>query len=124
LPSPNNITRKDVNLLRWRLLLLVSLVSGVFALILWSILAVALFGSARAMAQQDWRLAASLLVPLGVTVLAGVFVYRHTSRRRKLQGLLTTAFVAVMTALMYLVAAQVLPSRLLVPRPSEARHSR
>lgn len=76
------------------------------------------------MAQEDWRLFSSLIIPLGVTVLAAMFVYRHTSKRRKLQALLTAAFVVTITALMYLIIAPIFAERLLIPRTSEVRHAR
>ena len=110
--------------MRWKLLLVVSLVGGLVGVALWSGLAIGVFGSARVMAQEDWRLLGSLLIPLGMTVLAAVFVYRHTSKRRKLQALLTTVLVVIMTALLYLVASSLFVSRLYIPRTYEVRHAR
>jgi hypothetical protein len=109
---------------RWRLLILVSLIGGLLSLSMWSILAIAVFGSARVMAQEDWRLLGSLIIPLTFTVLSAVFVYRHTSRRRKLQGLLTVAFVLTVTASMYFIASAIFVERLYIPTTSEVRHAR
>jgi hypothetical protein len=91
--------------MRWKLLVLVSLVAALIAVGLWSALAIALFGSARVLAQSDWRLLCSLLIPLGVTSYAGVFVYRHTAKRRKLQALIAIVLVLLLTAASYLIAA-------------------
>lgn len=110
--------------MRWKLLLLVSLVGGLLALGFWSILAVAIFGSARVMAQEDWRLLISLVIPLGVSVSAAVFVYRHTSRRRKLQALLTSGLVLLFAAFSYLVASTFFVSRLYIPTTHEVRHGK
>lgn len=38
---------------------------------------------------QRLALLAAILIPLAVTAAAGIFVYRHTARRRKLQVLVT-----------------------------------
>ena len=118
------LARTTVNPVRWKLLLVMSLVGGLVGVALWSGLAIGVFGSARVMAQEDWRLLGSLLIPLGMTVLAAVFVYRHTSKRRKLQALLTTVLVLIMTALLYLVASVFFVSQLYIPRTYEVRHAR
>ena len=110
--------------MRWKLLFAVSVVGGLVGVTLWSGLVVGIFGSARVMAQENWRLLGSLVVPLAVTVLAAIFVYRHTSRRRKLQSMLTAAFVVIITALLYLVTSQILPVRLVIPRTSDVRRAR
>lgn len=110
--------------MRWKLLVLVSLVAALLGLGLWSAITIAVFGSARVMAQNDWLLLCSLVIPLGVTAYAGVFVYRHTARRRKTQALVTALLTVFLTIGTYLVASQILPDRLTIPRTSEVRHAR
>jgi len=108
--------------MRWKLLVLVSFVAAILALGLWSAITIAVFGSARVMAQHDWLLIASLVIPLSVTAYAGVFVYRHTSKRRKLQALIATILVLVLTAALYLIVRG--HSRLYIPTTYEVRHAR
>lgn len=108
--------------MRWKLLVLVSLVAALIALALWSAVTVAVFGSARVLAQSDWLLLCSLLIPLGVTAYGGVFVYRHTSRRRKLQALIATILVLLLTGAFYLIAST--HPRLYIPTTYEVRHAR
>ena len=108
--------------MRWKLLVLVSFVAAILALGLWSAITIAVFGSARVMAQNDWLLIASLVIPLSVTAYAGVFVYRHTSKRRKLQALIATILVLVLTAALYLIVSG--HSRLYIPTTYEVRHAR
>jgi len=110
--------------MRWKLFVLVSVAAALVALTIWSALTIALFGSARAMARSDWRLLVSLVIPLGMTIFAAVFVYRHTSRRRKLQALITTGLTLVLTGAAYLVASTVFVSRLYIPKSYEVRHAR
>ena len=110
--------------MRWKLLVLVSLVAALIALALWSAVTIAVFGSARVMARNDWLLLSSLVIPLGVTAYAGVFVYRHTSKRRKTQALITAALALFFTAGNYFIASQVFPDRLIIPRTYEVRHAR
>jgi len=110
--------------MRWKLLVLVSFVAAILALGLWSAITIAVFGSARVMAQNDWLLLCSMVIPLGVTAYASVFVYRHTSRRRKTQALITAVLAMFFTAGIYLVASQIFPDRLIIPRTYEVRHAR
>ena len=110
--------------MRWKLLVLVSFVAALLALGLWSAFTIAVFGSARALARNDWLLLFSLVIPLGVTAFAGVFVYRHTAKRRKLQAVLTAILMAVLTFATYMIASMFLHERLYVPRTREVREAR
>ncbi len=89
--------------MRWKLLVITSLVLAFVGFGLWCTLTILLFGSARNLARHDWLLLASVLVPLGFAVFAGVFVYRHTARRRKTQA-------AITVLLTLLVALGTIPS--------------
>ena len=110
--------------MRWRLLFLVSIIAALVAVTLWSTFAIATFGSARAMARDDWRLAGSLFIPLAVAIFSGVFAYRHTARRRKTQAILTFVLAWLFSTGFYLIASQVFPEKLIIPRTSEVRHAR
>lgn len=91
--------------MRWKLLVLVSLVAALLALGLWSAFTIAVFGSARVLAQNNWLLLCSLAIPLAVAAYTGLFVYRHTAKRRKLQALIAIVLVLILTAASYLIAA-------------------
>jgi len=108
--------------MRWKLLVLVSFVAALVGVGLWSAITIAVFGSARVMAQNDWLLLCSLVIPLSVTFYAGMFVYRHTSKRRKLQALIATVLVLVLTAALYLIASG--HSRLYIPTTYQVRRAR
>ena len=110
--------------MRWKLLVLVSFVAALLALGLWSTLAIAGFGSARVLAQSDWLLLCSLFIPFGVTAYAGVFVYRHTALRRKTQLAFTVLLTLFLSVGTYLVASQIFPDKLIIPRTYEVRHAR
>jgi len=110
--------------MRWKLLVIASLAAALLAFGLWSALAVGAFGSAAEFARHDLLLLASALVPLGIAAYAGVFVYRHTSRRRKTQAIVTAAATLFLTAGIYLAASQVFPDKLIIPRAYEVRHPR
>lgn len=110
--------------MRWRLLVIASFASAFIACGLWSGLVIGIFGTARALARNNWLLLSSGIVPVAVAAYSGVFVYRHTSRRRKTQATLTAILALLLTLGTYLVAAQVFPDRLMIPRTYEVRHAR
>jgi hypothetical protein len=79
--------------MRWKMLLLCALIAAVAGAGL-TALAVAAGDYFRlSSAAYAWRVLAVLLV--GAAVAAGVFAYRHTARRRALQGLLASTLTAL-----------------------------
>ena len=110
--------------MRWKLLGLVSVIAALLGVALWSAATVAAFGSARAMARNDWILLGSLVIPLGVSVFGAFFVYRHTAHRRKTQAVIVTLLTLVLMAAAYLVASTFFTSRLYIPSTYEVRHAR
>ncbi|HVS21016.1 MAG TPA: hypothetical protein VHD88_04170 [Pyrinomonadaceae bacterium] len=110
--------------MRWKLLVIASIVAALVACGLWSTLAIGLFGTARDLARHDWLLLASAAVPLAVTAFAGVFIYRHTARRRKTQAVFTVLLTLFLSVGTYLVASQVFPDKLIIPRTYEVRRAR
>lgn len=110
--------------MRWKLLGLVSVIAALFGVALWSAVTIAAFGSARAMARNDWVLLGSLVIPLGVTVFGALFVYRHTAHRRKSQAMIATVLTLLLVAGTYLVVSGLFKSRLYVPPTYDLRHAR
>jgi cytochrome bd-type quinol oxidase subunit 2 len=110
--------------MRWKLINLTSLITALVAFGAWSATAVGFFGSARAFTRHDWLLLGSALIPLLLSVFAGIFVYRHTARRRKTQAILTGLLSLALTVITYAIASQFFPHRLIIPRTYELRHAR
>ena len=110
--------------MRWKLFVIASFAAAFLACALWSGLVIGVFGSARELARNQWLLLSSAIVPLGVAIYSGVFVYRHTSRRRKAQATLTAILALVLTVGTYLVASQFFPHRLIFSRTPEIREAR
>jgi cytochrome bd-type quinol oxidase subunit 2 len=110
--------------MRWKLLVITSLAAALLAGGLWSALAIGAFGTARELASHGWFLLASAVVPLAIAAYAGVFVYRHTARRRKTQAVLTVIVALFITGGTYFVASLLFPNRLFIPRTYELQHAR
>ena len=110
--------------MRWKLLVIASFAAAVISCGLWSLLVISVFGTARALARNDLLLISSAIIPIGVAAYAGVFVYRHTARRRKTQATFAVIMALLFTLGTYLSASQVFPNRLIIPRTNEIRHAR
>jgi uncharacterized membrane protein len=104
-----NATKDNFCPVRWKLLIITSLVAalinagGMRALVYWM--------KATPLSEQPEVLSGLIIIPLVVTTLACIFVYRHTARRRKLQGALIALFALVMTVAALFIIAQIFPTR-------------
>ncbi len=110
--------------MRWKLLVIASFAAALISYGLWSALVIGVFGTATALARNDLLLIFSAIIPLAIAAYSGVFVYRHTARRRKTQATFTVILALLFTLGTYLSAAQVFPNRLIIPRNSAIRHAR
>ena len=110
--------------MRWKLLVIVSLAAALVACGLWSALVVGVYGTANALAQNNWPLFFSAIIPLGIAAYAGVFVYRHTARRRKTQATFAGTLALLLTLGAYLAVSKVFPDRLNILRATEFRRQR
>src|SRR5581483_6672038 len=109
--------------MRWKLLVLASVAAAVLGVGIWSLFAIIFFGTARELARHDWILLMSALIPLVISAYAGVFVYRHTARRRKTQATVTIALALLLAPIFYLAAWSIFPDRLQIPRTSEIKQA-
>ena len=98
--------------MRWKLLVFTSIAAALVASALWSGALIVFFGPVAVVKLTDWLWPVSLLIPLALSALAGFFVYRHTSRRRKAQAAITIISVLLLTAFACFVAAQMMPKYL------------
>ncbi|HEV2800303.1 MAG TPA: hypothetical protein VGW12_07390 [Pyrinomonadaceae bacterium] len=85
--------------MRWKLLIITSLVAALLSAAGMRALAYWMMGGVRpeSAPERSGALFVVVIVPLLLTTLACIFVYRHTARRRKLQAALTALFSLVLT---------------------------
>ena len=110
--------------MRWKLIILASLVAAVIGFGLWCAITITFFGATAELARHDWIFFASFLLPIGMPILGGVFVYRHTARRRKTQAVITAVLGILLATFAYFAAGIAAPRRFFVPRPYELRPAR
>lgn len=83
--------------MRWKLLLIASLVATLIGAGVPLAIIVGLSGSPRRLLEPDIFILCTLLIPFAAITAAGFFVYRHTARRRQIQAMLTVLFAAFLT---------------------------
>jgi hypothetical protein len=81
------------------------------------------FSSFKAVTTPGLLVVSTCLLPTVATILASVFVYRHTARRRKLQAVLTAIIALVLAILLFVLASIVTARRQPIQPPSGPQHN-
>jgi hypothetical protein len=100
--------------MRWKLLIITSLVASVVGAGGALGLALGVTGSTKRPAALDIFVILTLIIPVAAVFFASLFVYRHTARWRKAQAL-STALLSILLTLTMLIAGSIL----LAQTPSE-----
>jgi cytochrome bd-type quinol oxidase subunit 2 len=107
--------------MRWKLVVIVCLVGGLVAFGLWEIVMKLWIARLPRPAIIDHTLLwLTSFVPLVIAGVCGFFVYRHTSKRRKLQAALSFLLTIIVAAACYFLGSRLFPDQLSVIR--ECKH--
>ena len=105
--------------MRLKLVLICSLIAAIAGAGSAIAIIVSVFSSLHPIASPDLLVVSTYLLPILTTLLASIFVYRHTARRRKLQAILTATIASILTILLFVVASIVIARRAPVqPQPN------
>jgi len=96
--------------MRLKLVIISSLVAAIAGAGSAIVIILAVFSSLKPITSPGLLVASTYLLPAIMIVLAAMFVYRHTARRRKLQAALT-AILAVLLTITFFVVASIMTSR-------------
>lgn len=96
--------------MRLKLVLIASFVSAVVGSGASIAIILGRFSSLEGLSSPDLLAVSTFILPIAAVVLAAIFVYRHTARRRKTQALLT-GILAMFLSLAVFLLASVLTSR-------------
>ncbi len=91
--------------MRLKLLIIASLLAALVGAGSAIALILLVFSSLEPITTPGLLVLASYLLPLLTTLLAAMFVYRHTARRRKLQAALTVLLTILLAVTLFLVAS-------------------
>jgi len=108
--------------MRWKLLLIASLVAAIISAGALLVISFGLLGSAKEILTPSPLVAGMLLIPVLTIALTSIFVYRHTSRRRGLQAI-AAAVLALLLALAISAAGSILLAKRRPPLKSSSIHS-
>ncbi|HYW70346.1 MAG TPA: hypothetical protein VE961_04895 [Pyrinomonadaceae bacterium] len=101
--------------MRWRLLIVTSLVAAILGFFVWEVPVIVLFNEVRPVEPHDQFLIASAIIPLTFAALGAVFIYRHTARWRKAQTAISVLLTIVLMVATYLTVSRLIPS-LAIPK--------
>ncbi|MGH9907779.1 MAG: hypothetical protein ACRD8U_19600 [Pyrinomonadaceae bacterium] len=104
--------------MRLKLVLIASLVAALLGSGASIIIILGRFSSLKILSTPDVLVAATLALPVTTVLLAAVFVYRHTARRRKTQALLTGILGAFLSLAVF-ITASILTSRTSPTQPPQ-----
>jgi drug/metabolite transporter (DMT)-like permease len=106
--------------MRLKLVILASLIAALLGTGLAIVLVLFMFSTLSSMSTAGPVVVGVYLLPVLTTLLAAVFVYRHTARRRKLQAALTTIMSLLLSLALFFVASLLSapPTELQPPTPA------
>jgi hypothetical protein len=105
--------------MRLKLVLISSLIAAIVGAGSAIAIIISAFSSLKPIATPGLLVASIYLLPALATLLASIFVYRHTARRRKLQAILTATIALLLTILLFFIASLVTARREpLQPQPT------
>jgi hypothetical protein len=107
--------------MRWKLLLIIVVAATATGFGGWLAVTIGVFGKAAELVRQPLWFLLSLLIPIAMIVFSGLFLYRHTARRRKLQAALAAILVAILIVASYFVGSIVAPRRVTFTQLREMR---
>ena len=102
--------------MRLKLVLISSLVAAIVGAGSAIAIVVSVFSSLHPITTPGLLVVSTYLLPAVTMLLASIFVYRHTARRRKLQAILT-ATIALLLMILLFIAASILTARREPPQP-------
>ena len=97
--------------MRLKLVLISSLIAAVVGAGAASGIIISIFSSLKPITRPGVLVVSTYLLPFTAILLASIFVYRHTARRRKLQAILTATLSILLTILIFIIASIVTARR-------------
>jgi hypothetical protein len=96
--------------MRLKLVLISALIAALVGAGAAIVIILSVFSSFKPVTAPGLLVVSTYLLPTVATILASVFVYRHTARRRRLQAALT-AIIALLLTILFFVLASIVTSR-------------
>jgi len=91
--------------MRLKLVLICSSIAAIVGAGAAAAIILSVFSSLKPVTRPGLLVVLTYLLPFTAILLASIFVYRHTARRRKLQAILTATLSILLTILIFIVAS-------------------
>ena len=103
--------------MRWKLLLIASLLATLVGAGATLGIVIGVLGTPGQFTAPDLAVLGTLIIPVAAITFASIFVYRHTARRRRLQAMATALLAAILTLTILIVSSMLFskPAPLEVP---------
>jgi phosphoglycerol transferase MdoB-like AlkP superfamily enzyme len=96
---------KDSEHMRLKLVFISALIAAIVGAGSAIAIILAVFSSLKPVTAPGLFVLSIYLLPMGATLLATIFVYRHTAKRRRLQAALTTIISLLLTIAIFVLAS-------------------
>ncbi|CAN5799182.1 hypothetical protein BH18ACI4_BH18ACI4_19320 [soil metagenome] len=106
--------------MRLKLVLIASFVSAIVGSGASIAIIMGKFSSLERLSAPDIVIASTFILPVAAVVLAAMFVYRHTARRRKAQAFLTGILAAFLSLTIFTITSVLTSRPTLTPPPQPA----
>lgn len=117
--SATTVRPEGYNQMRLKLVLISALLAAVAGAGSAIAIILSVFSSLKPIKAPGLLVVSTYLLPTLATLLASIFIYRHTARRRRLQALLT-AIIALLLTILFFVLASIITGHTLPGQPQPA----
>jgi hypothetical protein len=100
--------------MRWKLILITSFFGAFVAGGAWCLLTIVGFSQFPVLANYPWLAAVGVIIPVLLSTLSAIFVYRRTAQRRKTQAFMTMLLTLLLTVGVYVFAMRFFQMRVSV----------
>ena len=114
---------RDLNKMRLKLVIIASIIAALLGPGIGIVLVLMIFSTFSSLSTAGPVVFAIYLLPVLTTLLAAMFVYRHTARRRKLQAALTTIISFLLSLALFVTASLFSAPKEMQPPPPAPRNS-
>lgn len=109
--------------MRLKLVIIASIIAALLGAGIAIVLVLMIFSTFSSLSTAGPVVFAIYLLPVLTTLLAAMFVYRHTARRRKLQAALTTIISFLLSLALFVTASLLSAPKEMQPPPPAPRNS-
>ena len=106
--------------MRWKLLVIASLLATIAGTGATICLVYGLMPPLQMASRPTAFALTAVLIPVAAIIIASIFVYRHTAKRRRLQAMMTALLASILTLAIFLLSSALYTKPAPQPQPTPA----